>query len=416
MDNWLVVGSGGREYAIAQCLAKSDNHHVYVAPGNVMMNQINGVSCIDIDEMNFKSLVTFAQDNDILCTVVGPEEPLSDGIVDYFQKSGLRIFGPNRYAAKLESSKAFAKQIMQTANVPTAAYQEFHNINDALSYVNGHSMPVVIKANGLAGGKGVIIAKNEYDAKNAIKELFKLPHQNEILIEDFLTGEEFSYMLMVNGEKIIPMPLAQDHKRLLNADKGPNTGGMGAYSPLPQFSSNILKEATNTIIKPVLKEMNDSNHPFVGFLYAGLINTEDGIKVIEFNVRMGDPEAQVILPQLQSDLGNTIIKLLNNEKTITSWKKDKYYLGTVLAAKGYPKNPIDHLPIPVFNNKVQVIYAGIQKDKDEIYSHGGRVLMVVNSSDNLKLAQSQINLSLNTDLINKNYLYRTDIGNKAIKN
>ncbi|TPR40639.1 phosphoribosylamine--glycine ligase [Apilactobacillus micheneri] len=415
MENWLVIGSGGREYSIAQCLAKKDNHHVYVAPGNPMMERMDNVHCVQINEMNFNDLTVFAQSHRVVCTIVGPEQPLSNGIVDVFKKSGIKIFGPDQYTAQLESSKVFAKDMMQKASIPTADYQEFYDTNSALAYVDSHNLPLVIKANGLAGGKDVIIVNTKSQATNAINHLFSLPNQQSIIIEEYLDGEEFSFIVMANGEKFIPMPLAQDHKRLMNNDEGPNTGGMGAYSPLPQFGKEVTQNAINKVIKPLLSTMVNEGHPFVGFLYAGLIMTKQGIKVIEFNVRMGDPETQVILPQLKSDLGDLIVNLLDGKKIHVKWDASKYYLGTVLAAKGYPKKPSDHLELPKFPDGTNIIYSGVQDDNGLIYSHGGRVLMVTTKSNNILNAQHQINELILKSVNQNNYLYRSDIGLKAIK-
>ncbi|UQS85386.1 phosphoribosylamine--glycine ligase [Apilactobacillus apisilvae] len=415
MENWLVIGSGGREYAIAKCLAKNKKNNIYVAPGNVMMNQLSRVNCVDIDEMDFIHLIKFAKDNQVICTVVGPEQPLSKGIVDAFKDANLNIFGPDKYSAQLESSKAFAKEIMKEANIPTANYREFKNFKDAITYIDGHSMPVVIKANGLANGKGVIVAQSEDEARTAVEMLFNLPNQNEIIVEDFLSGQEFSFIVMANGEDIIPMPLAQDHKRLMNDDKGPNTGGMGAYSPLPQFGNNVIKETIKSIIKPLLHKMKDNGHPFTGFLYAGLVMTEQGIKVIEFNVRMGDPETQVILPQLKSDFGNLINELLNNQSVRAQWDESNYHLGVVLAAKGYPKKPVDHLKLPIFNNNdLDISYAGVQFNEGDVYSHGGRIMMVTSKGDNIAAIQKKINKEIKNNVNSDDYVYRTDIGSKAI--
>ena len=240
MEKWLLIGSGGREYAMAQSLAKNFNREVFVAPGNPMMNMIDRVQTVDIDELNFDTLIEFALDNQIDWTVVGPERSLSDGIVDRFNDAGLRVFGPNKEAAQLESSKEFAKEVMQSANVPTASYATFSNHDDALSYMEDHDFPIVVKLNGLAGGKGVFIIKDLAEAKETLLKIYDNDAHQEILIEEYLDGQEFSMIVMVNDLDVITMPLAQDHKRIYDGDKGPNTGGMGAYSPLPQFGEDVL--------------------------------------------------------------------------------------------------------------------------------------------------------------------------------
>ncbi|WP_225352096.1 phosphoribosylamine--glycine ligase [Secundilactobacillus similis] len=315
MEKWLVIGSGGREYVIAQTLAKKATRQVYVAPGNPMMAKMDRVIPVKIDELDFNALADFAEQQDVVCTVVGPEQPLSQGIVDAFQERQLRVFGPQQAAAQLESSKTFAKRIMAESGVPTAAYQEFTDVDEALRYVTQQPAPLVIKADGLAAGKGVIIAKTQSEAVQAVKQLMA-GDQTKLLIEDYLDGEEFSLFAMVNGTEFMTLPVAQDHKRLSDGDAGPNTGGMGAYSPVPQITADIEQVAIDTVIRPVLKGLVANGTPFSGFLYAGLIRTAQGIKVIEFNVRMGDPETQVVMPQLESDLGELILGLLAGETPV----------------------------------------------------------------------------------------------------
>ncbi|MEJ6400469.1 phosphoribosylamine--glycine ligase [Nicoliella lavandulae] len=415
MENWLLVGSGGREYSMAQKLVENGNRNVYVAPGNPMMDQIQNVGTIDLDEMDFDGLIEFAKNNHIDWTLVGPEAPLSKGIVDAFRNAGLNIFGPSKVAAQLESSKAYAKQIMANQGVATAAYQEFNNADAAIEYVKKGSFPVVIKANGLAAGKGVIIAEDEAKAVASIKHLFETKPNSEVLIEEFMQGQEFSFIVMANGTQVVPMQIAQDHKRLLNGDKGPNTGGMGAYSPVPQFDQSIIDGAMNDIIKPVLLEMQNQGHPFTGFLYAGLIQTAQGTKVIEFNVRMGDPETQVILPQMESDFGTVIESLMDGDPIEPVWQHGRFYLGAVIAAAGYPGPHKDHLPLPTFADDIHVSYAGVANVDDQLVSHGGRVLMAIASDADLKQAQRKVNRALQESVNTDDYEYRTDIGSKAFK-
>ncbi|MHA8262827.1 phosphoribosylamine--glycine ligase [Lactobacillaceae bacterium Melli_B3] len=415
MENWLLIGSGGREYSISQKLVENGDRNVYVAPGNPMMDQIENVGTVDIDEMDFAGLVEFAKQNQIDWTIVGPEAPLSNGIVDAFREIGLNIFGPTKAAARLESSKAYAKQIMAKQNVATGKYQEFDNAQSAIEYVKNGSFPVVIKANGLAAGKGVIIAKDEPDAVDSIQHLFELNPDSKILIEEFLTGQEFSLIVMANGTNVVPMQIAQDHKRLLNDDQGPNTGGMGAYSPVPQFDQSVVDAAMDDIIKPVLTEMKAQGHPFTGFLYAGLIQTQAGTKVIEFNVRMGDPETQVILPQLADDFGKVIQDLMADKTVHPKWHQDCFYLGAVIAAQGYPGPHKDHLPLPQFDDSVMVSYAGIADVDGQLVSHGGRILMVIANDADLKQAQLKVNAALAKSVNANDYAYRTDIGSKAFR-
>ncbi|WP_203650803.1 phosphoribosylamine--glycine ligase [Secundilactobacillus yichangensis] len=386
MENWLVVGSGGREYALAQTLAKVPNRQVYVAPGNVKMNQLPRVETVAIEEMAFPELAEFASQHDVQCTVVGPEQPLSAGIVDYFEKKNLPIFGPNKQAAQLESSKTFAKQMMQKSGVPTASYREFTDLTVALSYVHCQEPPLVIKADGLAAGKGVIIANSSQEAMAAVEKLTSTGSK-KLLVEDYLQGEEFSLFAMVNGTTFVTMPIAQDHKRLADGDMGPNTGGMGAYSPVPHIDDRLKQEAVDQIIKPILQGMADADMPFNGFLYAGLINTASGIKVIEFNVRMGDPETQVVLPQLKSDLGELILQLKQGKQPEAEWQKGEFYLGTVVASRDYPRSVMNGRSLPVITDPdVEISYAGVEQQGDQIVSHGGRVLMVTAKAATLKAA------------------------------
>lgn len=416
MEKWLLIGSGGREYAMAQSLAKNFNREVFVAPGNPMMNMIDRVQTVDIEELDFDTLIEFALDNQIDWTLVGPEKPLSDGIVNRFTNAGLKIFGPNKEAAQLESSKEFAKEVMQSSRVPTAAYTTFSNHDDALSYMGKHAFPIVVKINGLAAGKGVFIIKDLAEAKKILASIYDNDANQEILIEEYLDGQEFSMIVMVNGLDVITMPLAQDHKRIYDDDKGPNTGGMGAYSPLPQFGKDVFNEGLRTVIKPVLAEMHKRGILFQGFLYAGLILTKDGVKVIEFNVRMGDPETQVILPQLQGDFGDVIVKLMNHQEQTVDWQTDRYFIGNVLAAKGYPGKHADGLTLPHFNEeKLSLVYAGIKEQDEQLVSSGGRIMMVISSDADLKSAQTNVNQAIKNKVDSDEYAYRTDIGDKAFR-
>lgn len=415
MEKWLVIGSGGREYVIAQTLAKEATRQVYVAPGNPMMAQMDRVIPVKIDELDFKALADFAQQQAVICTVVGPEQPLSQGIVDFFQKRQLRVFGPQQAAAQLESSKTFAKRIMAESGVPTAAYQEFTDADSALHYVTQQPAPLVIKADGLAAGKGVIIAKTQSDAVQAVKQLMA-GGQTKLLIEDYLEGEEFSLFAMVNGTEFITLPVAQDHKRLSDGDAGPNTGGMGAYSPVPQITTAIEQTAIDTVIRPILKGMVANGTAFSGFLYAGLIRTAQGIKVIEFNVRMGDPETQVVMPQLESDLGKLIMALLAGETPVVKWQHDQFYLGAVVASRDYPRTVVNGRPLPQFDDSQLLIsYAGVANQNNQVVSHGGRVLMVTAKASDLKTAQQQVNSCLDRVVDTSAYTFRHDIGFHAIE-
>lgn len=414
MVNWLLVGSGGREYSLAAKLANS-NRHVYVAPGNPMMDYLANVETVAIDEMDFAGLVQFAKSHQVAWTLVGPEKPLSQGIVDAFQAAKLNIFGPRKGAAQLESSKVFAKDVMTKAGVETAAYREFTTVTDALAYLEDATFPQVIKFNGLAGGKGVFIVPDLVTAHRVLNQIYTDHPQGEVLIEEYLSGQEFSMIVMCNDEDVVGMPLAQDHKRLLDGDKGPNTGGMGAYSPTPQFGSDVFQVAMQQVIRPVLKEMHRRGEPFQGFLYAGLMMTNAGIKVIEFNVRMGDPETQVILPQLESDLGTVIEKLMHHEPSQPVWQHDRFYLGAVLAAKGYPGNHLMNLPLPNFSDlPVKLSYAGVAQQDGQLVSHGGRIMMVISAATSLRTAQQTVNNAIERRVNPRDYIFRHDIGEKAI--
>lgn len=416
MENWLLIGSGGREYAMAKQLTKSANRHVYVAPGNPMMNILKNVETLDIEECDFEALIEFAKQNQIDWTLVGPEKPLSEGVVDCFKDAGLNIFGPNQAAAQLESSKEFAKDVMTSAGVATAQYATFDNQNQALKYLETTSFPVVIKLNGLASGKGVFIAATKSDAENIINDVYQNNANQEILMEDYLVGQEFSMIVMVNDLDVVTMPLAQDHKRIYDGDKGLNTGGMGAYSPLPQFGSDVVESGLVKVIRPVLEEMHRRDILFQGFLYAGLIMTDDGIKVIEFNVRMGDPETQVILPQLQDDFGEIIKQLMNHQQPTVNWSSNRYYLGSVLAAKGYPQQHLDAITLPEFTQPdIEIDYAGVKEQDEKLVSSGGRIMMVISSDGDLKKAQTRVNQVIKDTVDTNLYSFRTDIGNKAFK-
>ena len=286
-----------------------------------------------------------------------------------------------------------------------------------MTYAETLTYPQVIKADGLAAGKGVIIVKTIAEAKTAISELFAKPDQHKVLIEAFLTGEEFSLFTMVQGDNIVVMPVAQDHKRLADGDKGPNTGGMGAYSPVPHISAELEQTAIDQVVKPVLATMKANGTPFNGFLYSGLMTTADGIKVIEFNVRMGDPETQVVLPQMTSDFGTAIQDLLAGKTPTVTWQTGDFYLGTVIASRDYPRNVVNGRPLPEINNdQVAVSYAGVAKaDDGNLVSHGGRVMMVTAKAADLKAAQQIVNRTLDADVDASAYTFRHDIGYHAFQ-
>ncbi|CAG9621353.1 phosphoribosylamine--glycine ligase [Sutcliffiella rhizosphaerae] len=413
----LVVGKGGREHAIAWKFAHSPSvTEVYIAPGNVGMETVGKL--VPIQESDTKALIDFAKENDIGLTMVGPEVPLLDGIVDAFQAEALTVFGPTKAAALIEGSKGFAKDLMKKYGIPTAAYETFTEYEDARTYIESKGAPIVLKADGLAAGKGVVVAMTEQEALDAVYEMMAEQKFGEasskLVVEEFLEGEEFSFMVFVNGEKIYPMVIAQDHKRAFDGDKGPNTGGMGAYSPVPQIPNRIVEEALDTILLPTASALVSEGRPFTGILYAGLILTKKGPKVIEFNARFGDPETQVVLPRLESDLGEVLLGVLQKRDLDLKWSKDSV-VGVVMASKGYPEAYENGTVIKGTENleKALIFHAGTEKQDNQLVTSGGRVLLVAAKSQNLKEAQDKVYKELDK-ITCSNLFYRTDIANKAI--
>ena len=411
----LIIGSGGREHAIAKKMLESPKvTDVFCAKGNPGMKK-DGIQRLDIAEDDHEALISFAKEQGIAWTFVGPEIPLLNGIVDDFQKAGLKIFGPNRAAAMIEGSKEFAKKLMVNNQIPTAEYEAFTDYEAACAYVREKGAPIVIKADGLAAGKGVTVALTLDDALQALKEMMT-DHRfgesgDKVVVEEFLAGEEFSLLAFVKDEEVYPMVIAQDHKRAYDGDQGPNTGGMGAYSPVPQISSEIVTSALEKIVKPAALGMIKNDTPFTGILYAGLIATEKEPKVIEFNARFGDPETQVVLPRLTSDLAQIIDDLLNNRKPELTWS-ERASVGVVLAAEGYPNDYKKGMDIPTFNDQVTVYYAGVADKNEAIVASGGRVLLVEAEADTIEAAQKKVYQALD-EATTKNYFYRRDIGDKS---
>lgn len=417
MKNVLVIGKGGREHAIAKKLLASPSvNTVYCAPGNPGMKQ-DGIECVAINEADHAALIHFTQTNEICWTLVGPEQPLINGIVDDFQLAGLKVFGPNQAASQIEGSKAFAKKLMSQYAIPTADYQVFCDVQAAKSYVSKGTFPVVIKADGLASGKGVIIAQSLEEADQALDDML-VAHKfgksgQEVVIEEFLEGEEFSLLSFVKNDMFYPMVIAQDHKRAFNNDQGPNTGGMGAYSPVPQISQAVIDQAVKTIVKPTVLGMIDNDTPFTGILYTGLINTEVGPKVIEYNARFGDPETQVILSRLTSDLFQIINDLFANQSPEITWS-DEVAVGVVLAAKGYPGSYETGASIPLFpSNQVETFYAGVSEHEGHLVTDGGRVLLLNTTAPDLEQALSHIYHVLES-YQESELFYRSDIAHRAI--
>lgn len=410
----LVVGSGGREHAIAKKFSISEIvEKVYVAPGNDGMRDCAEV--VAIDALDFESLANFAKEQSIDLTFVGPEQPLSEGIVDYFTERGLTVFGPSKVAAQLESSKSYAKEIMKKYNIPTANYETFTDAEKAIAYIKEQGAPIVVKADGLAAGKGVIVAMTEQEAIDAVNDMIGNQlfgeSSSRVVIEQFLDGEEFSFMSFVHKGQIYPMVIAQDHKRAYDGDKGPNTGGMGAYSPVPQISQDVVSRAYTEIVEPTVKAMEEEGASFTGILYAGLILTKEGPKVIEYNARFGDPETQIVLPRMTSDFGK-FMKALMEEKYFDLQWSNEAMLGVVIAAEGYPGTVEKGNPLPNLDEvgkKAEVYHAGTKFVDGQYVGNGGRILLVGAKADTLKEAQQKVYEAIESEQWDK-FFYRKDIG------
>jgi len=422
--NILVIGSGGREHALAWKCAQTDRvNHVYVAPGNAGTSLEPKVKNITIDVLDFPALAQFAKENGIALTIVGPEAPLVEGIVDFFQERGLACFGPSRAAAQLEGSKAFSKDFLKRHGIPTAAFETFTDTASAVSYVQSRGAPIVIKADGLAAGKGVIVAETEAQAIAAVEDMLQGNKYGDaghrVVIEDFLVGEEASFIAMVDGENILPMASSQDHKARDNGDKGPNTGGMGAYSPAPVVSHAVHERIMEQVIRPTVAGMTSDGHPYVGFLYAGLMIDQDGNpSVVEFNCRFGDPEAQPVMMRLQSDLIELCqLALAGRLDSAQAHWDERPAVGVVLAAGGYPDNYQKGAVIKGLDaqhsDSQKIFHAGTREENGQVLTHGGRVLCAAALGQSVAAAQrSAYELA---DGINwENVYFRTDIAHRAI--
>ena len=417
----LVVGSGGREHAIAKKLLESrDVEQVFVAPGNDGMT-LDGLDLVNIGISEHSKLIEFVKENDVAWSFIGPDDALAAGIVDDFNQAGLKAFGPSRLAAELEWSKDFAKEIMVKYGVPTAAYGTFSDFEEAKSYIEKQGAPIVVKADGLALGKGVVVAETVEQAVEAAHDMLldnKFGDSGaRVVIEEFLDGEEFSLFAFVNGDKFYILPTAQDHKRAYDGDQGPNTGGMGAYAPVPHLPQSVVDQSVETIIKPVLKGMIAEGRPYLGVLYAGLILTADGPKVIEFNARFGDPETQIILPRLTSDFAQNITDILDGREPTITWLDEGVTLGVVVASEGYPLDYEKGMPLPEKTaGDIITYYAGAKfaENSKALLSNGGRVYMLVTTADTVSAAQEKIYDQLKKQ-DTKGLFYRTDIGSKAVK-
>lgn len=411
----LVIGSGGREHAIVEALSRSPQvNKIYCAPGNAGISKL--AECVNIGVTDIEALADFAERENIDMTVVGPEAALAAGVVNLFNERGLKIFGPTKEAARIESSKEYAKQVMERFNVPTAGYRAFDNYDEAIAYVKAGKIPTVIKYDGLAAGKGVVVAMSLEEADAALKDMLLDSSfgKGRVVIEDFLEGPEFSFMCVVSGDKVYPLELAQDHKRAYDGDKGPNTGGMGAYSPVPFIGEEVKQRALKEIMEPVAKGLVNEGNPFTGILYGGLILTEDGPKVIEFNARFGDPETEVVLPRLKSDIYALFDAALKGEDFEIEWDNDAV-LGVVLASKGYPGSYEKGAEIKGLEDvETSVYHMGTALKDGKLLTAGGRVLMVTGKGATLEEAHKSAMESL-AKIECPSLFHRSDIGKAAVK-
>ncbi|MGB0224791.1 MAG: phosphoribosylamine--glycine ligase [Marinobacterium sp.] len=421
--NVLVIGSGGREHALAWSAAKDARvNTVFVAPGNAGTAIEAGIENVAIDVMDKVALANFAKDNGVALTIVGPEAPLVDGVVDYFQSEGLAIFGPSAGAAQLEGSKAFTKDFLARQQIPTAEYQNFTEIEPALAYLREKGAPIVVKADGLAAGKGVIVAMTLQEAEDAVKDMLAGnafgDAGSRVVIEEFLDGEEASFIVMVDGENVLPMATSQDHKRVGNGDTGLNTGGMGAYSPAPVVTPEIDQRIMDEVIYPTVRGMAAEGNRYTGFLYAGLMIAADGTpKVIEYNCRFGDPETQPIMMRLQSSIVELCEAALRGEldKTTAKWDP-RPSIGVVMAAGGYPgdynKGDVISLPESLPADS-KIFHAGTALNGNDVVTAGGRVLCVTALGDTVTDAQARA-YELLKQVSWKDAYFRTDIAYRAI--
>jgi phosphoribosylamine--glycine ligase len=415
----LVIGSGGREHAIAWRLAQSPKvSRVYVAPGNGGTAREDGVFNVDITATD--ALVKFVRDEKIHATVVGPEGPLAAGVVDAFREAGLRIFGPTRAAAQLEASKDFAKRFMQRHRIPTARYETFTDAPAAHAYVDKEGAPIVIKADGLAAGKGVVVAMTPAEAHEAIDMMLsgnKLGDAgHRVVIEEFMQGEEASFIVMIDGKNVLPLASSQDHKRIFDGDRGPNTGGMGAYSPAPVVTPEVHHRAMHDIILPTVRGMAADGVPFTGFLYAGLMIADETPRVVEFNCRLGDPETQPILMRLKSDLFDLVEHAIDGTLDCVDAQWDRRAaLGVVIAAFGYPDSPRKGdlvAPLPPDEDDVHVFHAGTVQKNGKVITSGGRVFCVTALGDKVKIAAERA-YGVVEKIEFDGMQFRSDIGHRA---
>ena len=418
MKKVLVVGGGGREHAIVYALSRSPQvEKIYCAPGNAGIAQL--AECVAIKDTDVEGLLLFAKETEVDLTVVGPEAALAAGVVDAFRAESMPIFGHTKAATQIESSKEFAKIIMQKYNVPTAAYQSFSDYNKALAYVKAGSLPIVLKYDGLAAGKGVVIANTLEEADAALQDMLcnEAFGKGKVVIEDYLEGPEFSFMCFVNGENVYPMPLSQDHKRAYDNDEGPNTGGMGAYTPLPFVTAEDEAFARKYVLEAVAKGMCQEGLPLTGVLYGGLMKTAQGVKVIEFNARFGDPETEVVLPLLESDAYDVFYGIATGQLSTVncqlSWRNEAT-IGVVLASKGYPGSYTKGAVIEgteLFDGPI--FHMGTKNDNGVLKTNGGRVMMCIATGKDIATAREKVYKEIEK-IHCDNLFYRKDIAHWAL--
>lgn len=411
----LVVGGGGREHAIVYALSQSEQvGKIYCAPGNAGIAE--QAECVPVKDTDVQGLLSFAKEHRIDLTIVGPEAALAAGIVDAFRAEKMPIFGHTQAATRIESSKEFAKQVMTRYHIPTAAYQSFDRYEDASAYVRQGAFPVVLKYDGLAAGKGVVIAQDYEEADRTLRDMLVDEEfgKGRVLVEDYLTGPEFSFMCFVSGEKVYPMPLAQDHKRAFDGDKGPNTGGMGAYTPLPFISREDEQFALEHILQATASGMVKEGLPLTGVLYGGLMKTPQGIKVIEFNARFGDPETEVILPLLDTDAYDVFYAIATGADLSEICWHEKATVGVVLASKGYPSHYEKGAVITGTDRFDGLIFhMGTKCENGQLLTNGGRVLMCIATGADVQEAQSKVYSEIQK-IHCENLFYRKDIAHWAL--
>lgn len=415
MKRVLVVGGGGREHAIVYALSRSKQvEKIYCAPGNAGIADL--AECVSIKDTDVEGLLAFAQSHNVDLTVVGPEAALAAGIVDTFRAAGIPIFGHTRAATQIESSKEFAKQMMTRYNVPTAGYQSFSDYEEARAYIAKGTFPVVLKYDGLAAGKGVVIAQDYDEAERTLRDMLVDEEfgKGRVLVEDYLTGPEFSFMCFVSGECVYPMPLAQDHKRAYDGDKGPNTGGMGAYTPLPFITKEDEAFALEHILQATATGMAKEGLSLSGVLYGGLMKTPQGIKVIEFNARFGDPETEVILPLLDTDAYDVFYAVATGGELAEVRWHEKATVGVVLASKGYPAHYEKGYPITgVEDYNGPVFHMGTKRADQQLLTNGGRVMMCIATGKDIAEAQHKVYQEIEK-IHCDNLFYRKDIAYQAL--